>query len=67
MYCFMPNYKKFLTIKFITNSFTCGQFLLTIFIYVSEFNAIYGFFILSSVYDCAFEFWSTMGTRTVSN
>ena len=35
--------------------------------YVSEFNAMYSFFILSSVYDWAFEFSSTIGTGTVSN
>ena len=34
--------------------------------YVSEFNAMYGFFILSPVYDWAFEFSSTIGTGTVS-
>ena len=35
--------------------------------YVLEFNAMYGFFILSSVYYWAFEFSSTIGTGTVSN
>ena len=35
--------------------------------YVSEFNAMYGFFILSSVYEWAFEFLCTIGTGTVSN
>ena len=35
--------------------------------YVSEFKAIYGFFILSSVYDWAFKFSSTIGTGAVSN
>ena len=33
--------------------------------YVSEFNAMYGFFILSSAYDWAFKFLSTIGTGTV--
>ena len=35
--------------------------------YVSEFNAIYGFLILSLVYDWAFESSSTIDTGTVSN
>ena len=37
------------------------------FMYALEFNAMYGFFILSSVNDWAFEFSSIIGTGTVSN
>ena len=37
------------------------------FMYVSVFSAIYGFFILSSVWEFALVFLSTMGAGMVSN
>ena len=38
-----------------------------VFMYISEFKVIYGFFIWSSVEEFALVFLSTMGTGTVSN
>ena len=60
-------YKKFFAVEFVPYSFKVDNSCCHKFMYVSEFNAIYGFFIWSSVYEFALVFLSTMGTGTVSN